>query len=68
MTDRLGPYMLLTAAADALRAERDRLIVDLWRAGYGVTVIAREAGLTRRAIYDILGRDPNSGLHPEEGQ
>jgi hypothetical protein len=60
MTDRLTAYAQLAAAAAGLRAERDRLIGDLYRAGYGVSAIADAAGLSRRAVYDIL-EAPGSG-------
>jgi hypothetical protein len=66
MTSRLTGYALLAQATEQLRGERDRAIIDLWNAGHGVTAIATAAGLSRRAIYDIL-RDHNA-LEEEEGE
>jgi len=49
----------LEAVADqleALRAERDRLVVQRRAEGASLAVIAREAGLTRQGVNDLLRR------------
>jgi hypothetical protein len=66
MTDRLEGYRLYQEALTGLRHERDLLILDLWRNGHGVTDIATAAGLSRRAVYDIL-RD-HDALEEDEGE
>jgi DNA invertase Pin-like site-specific DNA recombinase len=60
MTARLEGYRHLTQAADLLRNERDQLITQLYQQGLGVSAIARAAGLSRRATYDILANADRS--------
>jgi len=52
----LDGFRLLAASWHILQDERDRLIVMRAEAGVPVSVLAREAGLSRRAVYDILKR------------
>lgn len=44
----------LEARLTTARAERDEAIVARWQDGVGGGQIAREVGLTRQAVYNIL--------------